>query len=47
MYLVCCVLELGCGLARGGTRVPAEANVVVQQHSHKLLNMGILMPETC
>jgi len=23
------------------------ANVVVQQHSRKLLKMGILMPETC
>ena len=23
------------------------ANVVVQQHSHKLLKMYILMPETC
>jgi len=23
------------------------ANVVVQQHSHKLLKMDILMPETC
>jgi len=23
------------------------ANVVVQQHSRKLLNMDILMPETC
>ena len=23
------------------------ANVAVQQHSRKLLNMGILMPETC
>jgi len=24
-----------------------SANVVVQQHSRKLLKMGILMPETC
>jgi len=23
------------------------ANMVIQQHSHKVLKMGILMPETC
>jgi len=71
-FLVFCVLELGCGLARVVSRLPAEAagspdttlaephpnsntqqsknstaNVVVQQHSRRLLKMGILMPETC
>jgi len=28
-------------------RLTESANVVVQQHSRKLLKMGILMPETC
>jgi len=43
------VLELGCGSARVVSGLPAEAsaNVVVQQHSRKLLKMDILMPETC
>ena len=36
-FLVCCVLELGCGSARVVSVLPAEA----------LLKMGILMPETC
>jgi len=41
------VLELGCGSARVVSGLPAEANVVVQQHSGKLLKMDILMPDTC
>jgi len=42
------VLELGCGSAGVVFGLPAEAaNVVVQQHSRKLLKMDILMPETC
>jgi len=28
-------------------RLTKSVNVVVQQHSRKLLKMGILMPETC
>ena len=52
-FLVSCVLELGCGSARVVSGLPAEvvlqpaANVVIQQHSRKLLKMDILMPETC
>ena len=62
-FLVCCVLELGCGSDRVVSGLPAEAqphpNSNTQQtkreisqcgssaHSHKLLKMGILMPETC
>ena len=63
-FLICCVLEFGCSLARVVSRLPVEAqlvvhpnsntqqiknetaNVVVQQHSRKLLQMGILMPQT-
>ena len=37
-FLVCCVLT------KPRTK---SANVVVQQHSRKLVNMGVLMPETC
>jgi len=53
------VLGSGCGSAGVISGLPAEAqqvvqqsknntaNVVVQQHSRKLLKMDILMPETC
>jgi len=47
--------HIGCivlGLLCAGVRVRfswggIQANVVVQQHSRKLLKMDILMPETC
>jgi len=48
------VLELGFGSASVVSGLPATGspdanatNVVVQQQSRKLLNMDILMPETC
>ena len=47
LFLDCCVLELGWGYTRVVSGLPASANVVVQQHSRKLLKMDILMPETC
>jgi len=55
LFLDCCVLELGCDstLAEPHPNSNTQqsknntANVVVQQHSRKLLKMDILMPETC
>jgi len=50
-FLVCCVLELGCGSAGVVSNTQQTKNVtasmVVQQHRRKRLKMGILMPETC
>ena len=39
-FLVCCVLELGCGSARVVSGLPAE-------DGHTNARKGILMPETC
>jgi len=45
-FAVCCSLgAVRLGWYPGYRLKPA--NVVVQQHSRKLLKMGILMPETC
>jgi len=49
------VLEVRCGSAVVVSALPAKAqqtknetaNVVIQQHSRKILMMGIVMAETC
>jgi len=50
-HIGCIVLALPCAVRLGwylGYRLKhSTANVVVQQHSRKLLKMDILMHETC
>jgi len=57
LFLVRCVLEIWCGWVLSGVRVAGSSlqhgtenkttDVVIQQHSRKLLVMDILMSETC
>jgi len=47
VFLVRCVLEFRCGWVGVVSVLQAEANVVIQQNSRKLLMMDILMSEIC